>query len=57
MFLCCRSSSIVKVSKPLISKAFAILRVPLNKSKHFIVVLLPFSNCVYYVITNNQIKT
>lgn len=51
MFLCCRSSSIVKVSKPLISKAFAILRVPLNKSKHFIIVLLPFSNCVYYVIT------
>lgn len=43
--------------EPLISKAFAILRVPLNKSKHFIVVLLPFSNCVYYVITNNQIKT
>ena len=42
MFLCCLSNSIVKVSKPRWLKAFAMLRVPLNKSKHFIFIMSPF---------------
>jgi hypothetical protein len=42
MFLCCLSNSIVKVSKPRWLKAFAMLRVPLNKSTHFISIMSPF---------------